>query len=231
MTHLRLLGAGRSADVFAIDETWVLRRTRDGTDTGAESAIMTFVAQSGFPVPRQKVRVPGARPEDLVLERLRGPTMADAVLAGALDPATAGGLLAELLDRLHAIPVPDAADRDDRVVHLDLHPENVILTARGPVVIDWTNATVGRPGVDRAMCALILAQVSLTMPSAPGAAVRATLAALCEELSASGGISGEDLSIAVDRRVSDPGQTSAERDLIHAARALVASEAGRDAAR
>jgi Phosphotransferase enzyme family len=45
---------------------------------------------------------------------------------------------------------------------MDLHPDNVILTSDGPVVIDWRNATEDPPALDLAMTALILAQVSLS---------------------------------------------------------------------
>jgi aminoglycoside phosphotransferase (APT) family kinase protein len=48
-----------------------------------------------------------------------------------------------------------------RVLHLDLHPDNVILTYRGPVLIDWRNATEGPPDLDVALSALILAQVAV----------------------------------------------------------------------
>ncbi|GAB2623471.1 hypothetical protein Aab01nite_16680 [Paractinoplanes abujensis] len=46
------------------------------------------------------------------------------------------------------------------VLHLDLHPENVVITADGPVVIDWRNARNGEPDLDTAFTALILAQVA-----------------------------------------------------------------------
>ena len=36
------------------------------------------------------------------------------------------------------------------IVHLDLHPDNVILAPAGPIVIDWSNAVVGPPGIDLA---------------------------------------------------------------------------------
>jgi aminoglycoside phosphotransferase (APT) family kinase protein len=42
------------------------------------------------------------------------------------------------------------------VLHLDLHPANVMLTGGGPVVIDWTNARVGPAGADVAMAYLIM---------------------------------------------------------------------------
>jgi hypothetical protein len=47
------------------------------------------------------------------------------------------------------------------VLHLDLHPENVMLTGRGPVVIDWRNAEAGPADLDTAFTALILAQVAI----------------------------------------------------------------------
>src|SRR5262249_52240396 len=76
-------------------------------------------------------------------------------------------LLADLHDQLHEIAAPDwlpqlATDGGDRLVHLDLHPLNVVMTARGPVVIDWTNAAGGGPLLHGA-----LTYVLLTCPRAP----------------------------------------------------------------
>lgn len=51
---------------------------------------------------------------------------------------------------------PDAAETDGRVLHLDLHPGNVMLTSRGPVVIDWSNARSGAGGADVAMAYILL---------------------------------------------------------------------------
>jgi hypothetical protein len=59
----------------------------------------------------------------------------------------------------HALPPWPGADGPS-VVHLDLHPENVLMTARGPVVIDWRNASGGEGDLDTAMTALILAEVA-----------------------------------------------------------------------
>jgi len=77
--------------------------------------------------------------------------------------------LARLHDRLHQIEappgVPGAFGPGNRLLHLDLHPGNVMLTARGPVVIDWTNARAGAPGADVAMAYLIMA--SSDVDSAP----------------------------------------------------------------
>ncbi len=42
------------------------------------------------------------------------------------------------------------------MLHLDLHPANVILSPMGPVVIDWTNASRGPAGYDAAMTFVVL---------------------------------------------------------------------------
>ncbi|MEU5795005.1 hypothetical protein ABZ800_16030 [Streptomyces sp. NPDC047813] len=87
-----LLGSGRTADVYALDTGWVLRRDREGRgDAAAEAAVMTYVRRHGYPAPR--VRPTGSRTE-LVLERLSGPTLLTALVEGRVGPAEAGALLA-----------------------------------------------------------------------------------------------------------------------------------------
>ena len=147
--------------MYELDGSWVPRRYRDRSDTTEELAVMSYVRAFGYPVPRIGPPADGARPTDLVLQRLTGPTMSEALLAGTLGAAEGGVLLARLLRELHAIPPRVSADPQDCILHLDLHPENVMLTDRGRVVIDWSTATEGPPGLDRAMSALTLARVAL----------------------------------------------------------------------
>jgi Ser/Thr protein kinase RdoA (MazF antagonist) len=156
-----LLGSGRMADVYALDERRVLRRYRDGTDASGEAAVMAHVAAYGYPVPAVFPAPEGARRSDLVLRRLDGPTMVAAILAGELTAERAGEMLAGLLHTLHRIPARLSRDPAVRVLHLDLHPENVLLTPDGPMVIDWANADEGPPGFDWAVSALILAEVAV----------------------------------------------------------------------
>ncbi|MFF7474874.1 phosphotransferase [Streptomyces sp. NPDC008092] len=208
----RLLGSGRSADVYEIDEAWVLRRARDGRgDAAAEGAVMAYVREHGYPAPR--VRPSGSR-TDLVMERLSGPTMLAALLAGETDAAESGALLAALLRRLHAVPGRDPADPGARVLHLDLHPDNVILAPDGPQVIDWTNAGDGPPGLDWGMSAVILAQAALgEYPLAHD-----LLAAL---LADPGGLTGEGLAEALRRRAADPAMSRGEVEVLGAAERLI----------
>ena len=45
---------------------------------------------------------------------------------------------------------------DNAICHGDIHPENVLLTAEEPVIIDWVDATQGSPLVDVARTSLLL---------------------------------------------------------------------------
>ncbi|MFI6421270.1 phosphotransferase [Streptomyces sp. NPDC050842] len=204
---MKIIGQGRTADVYALDETRVLRRYRDGDDATREAGVMTRLAGHGYPVPAV-VRAEGP---DLVMERLAGPSLLDALLEGTYEPEPAGELIAGLLTRLHGLP-------GSRLLHLDLHPGNVVLTASaGPVVIDWQTAEEGPPGLDCAMSALILAEVAVSpAPYAPGA--RAGLAAL---LAAVRTPLLPHLPAARTRRAADPNLTPDEVAALGAAESLV----------
>ncbi|WP_405390089.1 phosphotransferase [Streptomyces sp. NBC_01102] len=221
-----LLGSGRTADVFALDDTWVLRRYRHGTDATTELAVISYLAASGFAVPRIGPPAGEALPTDLVMQRLNGPTMSEALMAGTLTGAEAAGLLARLLRELHAIPPRISQDPADRILHLDLHPENVMLTARGAVVIDWHTTAEGPPALDRAMSSLILAQVALAPGPFQGELVHGLLADLVACLDADGGVPADALALAAARRAADPGLTARETAVLDDAAALVANLAG-----
>ncbi|WP_433127170.1 phosphotransferase [Micromonospora sp. CA-240977] len=208
------LASGRDADVFAIDDRRVLRRYRNGGDVAAEAAVMAYVRSLGFPVPT----VYEARGTDLVMERLDGRTMLSALIAGELDALAAADCLADLHRRLHALP-PRLGQRDgDRILHLDLHPDNVMLTTRGPVLIDWRNATEGPAELDVALSAVILAQVAVDCEH-PLASPAATL--LDAFLDCVGGSLLTVLDRALAVRRNDPALTAGERDRLDAAAVLI----------
>jgi tRNA A-37 threonylcarbamoyl transferase component Bud32 len=161
----KLIGAGRAADVYALGDDRVLRRYRTGPNTQAESVnhmvqaeaeVMTYLAQAGFPVPK----VYDADGTDLVMQRLDGVDMLAAIQQRPWKVRYYGRLLAKLHDQLHAVKAPPSLRSSfvpgDRVIHLDLHPANVMLTSSGPMVIDWTNACAGTPGDDVATAYLIM---------------------------------------------------------------------------
>jgi Ser/Thr protein kinase RdoA (MazF antagonist) len=49
--------------------------------------------------------------------------------------------------------------------HGDFHPYNVLMSPRGPVIIDWNNASIGNPLADVALSELILSGVAVLEPS------------------------------------------------------------------
>lgn len=154
---MELIGTGRDADVFALGSGRVLRRYRKGGDVAHELEMMRHVAAHGFPVPF----VFEGCGTDMVMERIDGPTMLASLMAGELEPGAAGRMLAELANALHSVPALDSMVPFERVIHLDLHPDNVILGERGPVLIDWRNSADGPPCLDNALTAVIIAQAVL----------------------------------------------------------------------
>ncbi|MFH0175543.1 phosphotransferase [Streptomyces cacaoi] len=214
----RLLGSGRTADVYEIDEAWVLRRDREGwEDSAALAAVVTHVREHGYPAPA--VRPSGSR-SDLVMERLDGPTMLQAFGAGTLDADEAGAVLARLLRELHALPGRISADAG--ILHLDLHPDNVILTPDGPRVIDWANAEEGDPGLDWGMSAVILAQVAVS-PQPIADPARAMLTALLADPS---DLTEQGLAEALRRRAANPTMSREETELLVPAAELIRATAG-----
>ena len=96
--------------MFALDDKRVLRRYRRVTDVTAEAEVMSYVAGLGYPVPA----VFEAHGSDLVLERLDGPTMAQALADGDIGIAAGADMLANLLQTLHELPTWPGAEPADR---------------------------------------------------------------------------------------------------------------------
>ena len=187
LTPGRKLAAGRDADVYELPDGRVLRRYRANSTTAAgsaktseaEAAIMRYLRERGYPVPA----VHAVSGPDMVMDLVDGPTMLADLGTRPWRLWRHARTLAALHRRLHAIPAPDwlpsyashpaFAGLDDRdglppmvsealtgpetLLHLDLHPDNVILSGRGPVVIDWRNTRRGDGAVDVATTWLIMA--------------------------------------------------------------------------
>jgi aminoglycoside phosphotransferase (APT) family kinase protein len=191
-----VIARGRAADLFAAGPGRVLRRYRpgEGGDVELEAAVMEHARRHGFPVPA--VHHAGGR--DLILERLEGTTMLADLAHRPWLVRRHGQTLAELHRRLHAIPAPPRLrarfHRGEQLVHLDLHPDNVMLTPRGPVVIDWSNASRGEPADDVATTWVIL-----TTSQIPGPAAFRTLARAGRQLLVNAFLSGVDAQTARER--------------------------------
>ncbi|MFN8632453.1 MAG: phosphotransferase [Chloroflexota bacterium] len=170
-----LLASGRDADVYDLGGGRVLRRYKDATKSSEPDAGIIRSAQAwGYPVP-EVYEVSGP---DMVMERVDGPTMLTDLITRPWMVERHARTLAKLHRQLHGIPAPDwlptyashpafaglelpppppgSVPVPDALLHLDLHPDNVILSPRGPVVIDWRNARRGDGNIDVASTWLIL---------------------------------------------------------------------------
>jgi aminoglycoside phosphotransferase (APT) family kinase protein len=136
-----------------------------------EARTMEYLRAQGYPVPA--VQELGSGGTELVMERIDGPSMVEAIGRAPWTVRRQAWSLADLHRRLHEVDPPDflspaPVGTGGRVLHMDLHPLNVIIGAQGPVVIDWTNASIGDAAVD-----VCLAWVLMAAGTIPGGRVRA----------------------------------------------------------
>lgn len=221
-----VIASGAATDVFAVDDCRVLRRYRSGRDATHEVELLRHAVAHGFPAPA----VLAASGPDLMMERLHGPTLLQALGAEEISLADAAAILADLHTRLHAIAAPEGWGSSDPevwpriptgpvIVHLDIHPANVILSeSRGPALIDWSNARTGTAELDIALTALIIAEVAADAGGVYSQAARALLAAFLHAIDVD---LLPVLDDAVAVRSADPSLVPGEKALVPSAAALV----------
>jgi hypothetical protein len=154
-----LIGAGgASGSAWIVREMNTVLRVGSRLEIDVEAEAHRLAAQL-LPVPRVLDRADFEGSAGLLLEWMPGQT---AFEAARLDPAAAdriGTACGALHDRIDLIPAPafehrvgpDGLERQ-RLLHLDLHPKNVLVDEHGEVtaVLDWANAARGPRGLDRA---------------------------------------------------------------------------------
>lgn len=178
---------------------------------------MEYARANGYPVPAvDEISDDGT---DLVMERIDGPSMADALGRQPWRLRSYGVVLADLHRRLHDILAPEwVADapfgHGDALLHLDLHPLNVIVTPKGPVVIDWPNARRGDGNSDVALTWVLVGAGTI-----PGNRVKATVMGWGRTLLINGMLGGLDrpavaaqLDAVVEWKVADPNMSAKEND-------------------
>lgn len=201
---MKLLAAGRASEIFDLGDGRVLRRFRAGGDPERETLVMDHARSNGYPVPRVLEVTDGA----LVLDRIEGPTMLAELRRRPWTMRRHAALLADLHKQLHEIDAPsglEAAGPGDRLLHLDLHPDNVIVSPAGPFVIDWTNARRGEPALDVALTWVILGTTG-------GAFGRLFLRSFLPHFDRDETL--DTLPAAVERRLADPAVTESERQAV-----------------
>jgi aminoglycoside phosphotransferase (APT) family kinase protein len=214
---MQLVARGRDADVFDAGPGRVLRRYRVPTrSVELEAKVMTHARSHGIAVPE----VFDADGADLLMERVDGPTMATMLGRRPWALGSYARQLAEVHAVVHRAPGPDWLPRPfgggGSLLHLDLHPENVLMVGGAAVVIDWTNAATGPGEADVADTWLV---VSAARPSG-GWLIRGLAGVLQGRfarrfLAAAGSPPLTDVVAAVgDRRLRDKNMRPVERSRI-----------------
>ena len=207
------IGEGRDADVFDLGDGTVLRRYRHDQSTETEGRLMRWLHEAGYPVPR----VHRAEGRDLVMDRVDGPTMLADLGRRPWRMRRHFRELAALQRRLGELAAPDwlrtvpGVPAGDAVLHLDLHPGNVLLSPAGPVVVDWTNAARGPAGFDAAVTHVLLSTADVALR-------RERLGqrwAIAEFARERGSDYADHVTGALRRRLLDKNLTPAERARLH----------------
>jgi tRNA A-37 threonylcarbamoyl transferase component Bud32 len=177
------IALGFTAEIYAWKDDQVLKLFNQGISRNAvetEGNLTRIVCASGLPVPAvgEIIEIDGRY--GLEYERVDGMTMLQALLNQPWKfPADLhadmhkrripelpsqrqrlerkikeAGLLTENLRQaaLHALEqLPD----NDKLCHGDFHPNNIVLSSHGPVIIDWMDASRGSPIMDVARSTLL----------------------------------------------------------------------------
>jgi aminoglycoside phosphotransferase (APT) family kinase protein len=209
------LASGRDSDIFEYGPGLVLRRSREGHSMATEARTMSFMRDRGYPVPAvEELSDDGL---DMVMERIDGVTMVEAIGKSPWTIRRQGATLADLHRRLHDIEAPEflppaPVGTGTKVIHLDLHPLNVMIGPKGVWVIDWPNAHRGDPNVD-----IGLAWVLMAAGQIPGGGLKARLMGFGRSLLVNGFLSHFDrLAVGrlvrqiVEMKVQDPHMSEAE---------------------
>lgn len=138
---------------------------------------MRHARTHGFAVPE----VFDAVDREIVMERIHGRSMLEDLAHRPWLVRAHATRLADLHRQLHRISAPSSLGTrfgpERALLHLDLHPDNVIMTADGPYVIDWTNAAAGPGAADVAQTWILMASSSI-----PGSAWQRTIGRIGRKL-------------------------------------------------
>lgn len=209
-----LLARGRDCDVFDAGAGRVLRRyRRDGSSVERESKAMVYARSRGCPVPE----VLDAHGRDLLMERVDGPTMAADPMARPWMLRRHARLLASVHATVHSVAGPEWLDRPfgagGSLLHLDLHPENLLIVGSEVVVIDWTNAAVGPADADVLDTWLVVSAVRPSGSGLQAAIIGRAQSSLANMFRRAANMKEDQplLRLVAQRRLADRNMTSSER--------------------
>jgi serine/threonine protein kinase len=157
---------------------------------------------------------------DIVMERADGPTMLEALGRRPWMVRRQARLLARLHHLVHQVPAMPGLrtiDGDDDgdghvLVHRDLHPQNVILTPTGPLIIDWESAASAPAVYDVAMTWVVVGFSQVPGTGREAAVTRAFRGQFTHSFVRSAGpIDQTWRAIAIRHRLADPNTLPVER--------------------
>ncbi len=158
----------------------------------------------GAPAVEGVVEIEGRR--GIVMECVEGPSMLKHMMSRPWTIGRYARMLGEMHAAMHRHPVSDLPSQrqqierkiraaplsldmkeaalaalrelpDDTVLcHGDFHPDNILMSPRGPIIIDWMDATQGSPLADVARTSLLF-QIAVLPPGTPGRRLIALLRA------------------------------------------------------
>jgi aminoglycoside phosphotransferase (APT) family kinase protein len=218
-----LLARGRDADIFAYGtgEELVLRRARSGRSMETEAKTMEYVRGHGYPVPA--VDHLSGDGTEMVMERVVGRSMVEATGRQPWTVRSQGAVLGDLHRRLHEIEAPawlegGPGEPGTALIHLDLHPLNVLVGPKGPMVIDWPNARRGQAATDVALSWVLMAAGEI-----PGNRLKAAVFGRFRAALVQGFLDGFDrapvraaLAAVVDWKGQDPHMSAEEQKRMRA---------------
>ncbi len=190
MEKRRLIGKGRTAEIFALGEGKILKLfyswcpaewARKETDT------TRFALEKGLPVPEVYGVVESEGRTGIVLERIVGPSMLSLIKSRPWLATSFGRTLARFQHKLHTVQAPNMPSlkkymeksitnaiglpKESKeaglaalsrlpeghvLCHYDFHPDNIIMSKRGPIVIDWSSGLSGHPSADVARTLMLI---------------------------------------------------------------------------
>jgi aminoglycoside phosphotransferase (APT) family kinase protein len=208
-----IIASGRDCRIYAAGPGKVVRRARDGRSLEREASVMRHARRNGFPTPE----VFDADGPDILMERVDGPTLMRDAHRRPWRLREHARLLVDLLDQLAAVPAPGWLPAAQGCVgrsllHLDLHPLNVLLGDDGPRVVDWANASRGAPGADVANTWLTVATAMAATRAVPWIERRLMLGTFLDGIDRDA--ARPYLSVMADRRRADRYVSDAERATI-----------------
>jgi hypothetical protein len=147
-------------------------------------------------------------------------------------------LLARLHDLVHRVPLAGLPELPplpgltgpadgDALLHHDLHPQNVILTGRGPMIIDWEGTARGPAIADVALTWAIIGFSEIPLPPVRGAAARMVQGAFTRSfVRAAGPLDQAWRTTAIRMRLTDPNVLPSEADRMRKLLAFAQADGG-----